>query len=51
MKKEEQNIETMKMVRAIRDKLSKLRRENPEEYFRRLDKRYEKAQAKRLQVA
>jgi|OrbTnscriptome_3_FD_contig_71_2478710_length_2016_multi_3_in_0_out_0_1 thermostable 8-oxoguanine DNA glycosylase len=50
MKKEEQNIETMKMVRAIRDKLSKLRRENPEEYFRRLDKRYEQAQAKRLQV-
>ena len=51
MKNEEQTIETMKMVRAIRDKLSKLRRENPEEYFKRLDKRYEKAQSRRLQPA
>ena len=35
-------IDTMKMVREIRDKLGELRRNNPKEYYARLDARYEK---------
>jgi hypothetical protein len=36
MNKAEESIDTMQMVRAIRDKLSELRQASPAEYFRQI---------------
>ena len=47
MKKEAQQIDTMKMVREIRDRLGKLRRTNPEEYFRQINESGRKLLARR----
>lgn len=47
MKKAEESIDTMQMVREIRDKLGELRRENPEEYFRQVQESGRKLLASR----
>ena len=51
MRKEDQSIDTMKMVREIRDKLGKLRRENPEEYFRQINESGRKLLARRKRLS
>ena len=51
MKKKEQKIDAMKMVREIRDELGKLRREDPTEYFRQIEESGRKLLARRKRLS
>ena len=51
MKNQPQAFNTMQMVREIRDKLGKLRRENPKEYFRQVEESGRRFEARRKRLS